>query len=108
VEQEKEALKDEVKDINRRLEQGAISQGEAELLKKEAAKIRALNIEGRLAIVEHEISLLERNRGQVLALSEEGDAEPEEREFGIFIDGKRAFGINTGKHAEDLRYDRRT
>src|SRR5690606_13394466 len=78
------------------------------LLKKEAAKIRALNIEGRLAIVEHEISLLERNRGQVLALSEEGDAEAEEGEFGIFIDGKRAFGINTGKHGEDKRYDRRT
>ncbi|MEL6304401.1 MAG: hypothetical protein AAFQ20_06375, partial [Bacteroidota bacterium] len=45
TEQEKEALKQEVKDINRRLERGDISEEEADILKETAAKKRALNIE---------------------------------------------------------------
>jgi len=108
VEQEREALKEEVQEINHRLERGEISQGEAETLKKEAAKIRALNIEGRLAIVEQEISLLERNRGEVLVLGEEEDDRGQERDIGIFIDGKRAFGFKTREQGEKIRFDRRT
>ena len=48
VEQEKEALKVEVRDINQRLEDGDISENEARILKEEVAKQRALNIENRV------------------------------------------------------------
>lgn len=59
--QEKEFLKVEVESINKRLGNGEISYNEAEILKKEAANKRALNIENRIAIVSNKISLLERN-----------------------------------------------
>ena len=49
--EEREFLKEEVEAINKRLENGQISESEAARLKKEAAENRALNIENRLAIV---------------------------------------------------------
>lgn len=66
-EQEKEALKIEVEEINKRYEKTQVSFDEAKVLKESAAKNRALNIENRIAIVENEILLLERNEGKVLA-----------------------------------------
>ena len=42
---EKNALKDEVKSINERLERGLITESEAKILKEEAARKRAKNIE---------------------------------------------------------------
>lgn len=59
--EEKELLKTEVERINQRLENGEITQREAEDLKLEKAKRRALNIENRIAIIDNEIALLERN-----------------------------------------------
>lgn len=59
--QEKAFLKEEVEVINLRLENGEITNIEAEELKKEVAKKRALNIEDRIAIIDNKISLLERN-----------------------------------------------
>jgi len=59
--EEREFLKEEVEAINKRLEVGEITESEADNLKKEAAKNRALNIENRLAIVDNKIALLERN-----------------------------------------------
>ena len=56
IEQEKDALKFEVRDINQRLEDGDISENEARILKEEVAKQRALNIENRVAIVENQIA----------------------------------------------------
>src|SRR6056297_2872415 len=70
IEQEKDALKFEVKDINKRLENGDITENEARILKEEVAKQRALNIENRVAIIENRIALLERNEGDVLTLTE--------------------------------------
>ncbi|GAA4893605.1 hypothetical protein GCM10023311_17730 [Flaviramulus aquimarinus] len=59
--QEKAFLKAEVEAINLRLENGEITNEEAEKLKKEVAKKRALNIENRIVIINNKISLLERN-----------------------------------------------
>jgi hypothetical protein len=59
--QEREFLKLEVEAISKRLENGEINTDEAEKLKKEVAKKRALNIENRLAIINNKIALLERN-----------------------------------------------
>ena len=78
TEQEKDALKEEVAIINERLENGAISPERAKILKEEAAKKRALNIENRHAIIDNKIALLERNKGEVLK---------NEKRFEIFDDG---------------------
>ncbi|WJJ96623.1 hypothetical protein [Algibacter luteus] len=60
-EEERNFLKAEVEIINSRLSNGEITQEEAENLKKQLAKKRALNIENRLDIINNKISLLERN-----------------------------------------------
>ncbi len=59
--EEKALLKIEVERINKRLEDGEITQGQAEDLKLEKAKRRALNIENRIIIIDNEIALLQRN-----------------------------------------------
>ena len=58
---EKGLLKIEVERINKRLEEGEITEQQAEELKMEKAKRRALNIENRMIIIDNEIALLERN-----------------------------------------------
>ena len=60
-EEERNFLKEEVEAINVRLEKGEITNLEADILKKEAAKKRALNIENRIAILENKMALSERN-----------------------------------------------
>ena len=60
---EKNALKEEVKSINKRLERGLITEEEAKILKEEAARKRAMNIENLLAILDNKIAFLERNEG---------------------------------------------
>ncbi|MDC6365833.1 MULTISPECIES: hypothetical protein [Flavobacteriaceae] len=108
IEQEKEALKQEIKDINERLRKGNLSANEAQLLKEEVARKRALNIENRVAIIDNQIALLERNEGNTLSLSEM-DTIPDDRvRFGIDIDGKRAFSFNTRRWDRPIVYDRRT
>ena len=111
AEQEKEALKIEVEEINKRYEKNQISFEEAKDLKESAAKKRALNIENRIAIVENEILLLERNNGNVL------EAEAEDSTgisaFEISLDLKRKDGSSVlweGKRRmkKELKYDRRT
>ncbi|MFH6604634.1 hypothetical protein ACEZ3G_14185 [Maribacter algicola] len=107
TEQEKEALKSEVNDINDRLEEGLINNEEAIELKEAAAKKRALNIENRIAIIDNKIALLERNEGAVLK---------SENEFSI-TDDDGGITIRWGdeepwtifKHRNrPLKYDRRT
>jgi predicted ribosome-associated RNA-binding protein Tma20 len=66
--QEREFLKQEVEAVNQRLEKGEITQVEAEQLKKDYAKKRALNIENRLAIIDNKIALLERNEDRFYRL----------------------------------------
>lgn len=60
ISEEKEALKKEVEKINQRLVNNEINVEEAERLKSEAAKKHALNIENRVAIIDNQIALLER------------------------------------------------
>ncbi|MCB0445368.1 MAG: hypothetical protein KDC68_06920, partial [Gelidibacter sp.] len=59
--EERAYLKTEVEAINQRLDKGEITNEQAENLKKEAAKKRALNIENRIAIIDNKIELLKRN-----------------------------------------------
>lgn len=59
--EERQALKIQVEKINKRLEAGEITVAEADRLKEEAAKERALNIKNRTAIIDNKIALLERN-----------------------------------------------
>lgn len=60
-EEERNFLKAEVEAINMRLDREEITSEEAEKLKKEVAKKRALNIENKVAIVDNKIELLKRN-----------------------------------------------
>ena len=108
VEQEKNALKFEVRDINKRLENGDISENEAQILKEEVAKQRALNIENRVAIIDNRIALLERNKGDVLTLSEIDTIYGDRMRLDLFIDGKPAFTFNPRRHKREIKYDRRT
>ncbi|MER3318791.1 MAG: hypothetical protein RIB79_10920 [Allomuricauda sp.] len=108
IEQEKDALKVEVRDINKRLEKGDISENEAKILKEEVAKQRALNIENRVAIIENRIALLERNEGDVLTLSEIGTIYDDRMRIGLLIDGKPAITFNSNHRKREIKYDRRT
>jgi len=108
VEQEKDALKFEVRDINKRLEKGDISENEAKILKEEVAKQRALNIENRVAIIENRIALLERNKGDVLTLTESDTIYGDRMRIGLLIDGKPAITFNSNRRRREIKYDRRT
>ncbi len=70
TQQEKTALKYEVSEINKLLDKGIITPEEAANQKGIAAEKRALNIEERIAIIENKISLLNRNEGFELELTE--------------------------------------
>lgn len=59
--EEKEALKKEVKIINKRLESKEINDEEAKNLKRQVANKHALNIENKTIIIENKIALIERN-----------------------------------------------
>jgi len=108
--QEKEALKIEVEQINKRLAKGDINNEEADLLKKEAATDRALNIENRLAIIDNQVRLLERNKGILLPSVANDSTGPNAIEIGVWVDGKPAerFLFKDSGWKRDLKYDRRT
>lgn len=108
IEQEKDALKFEVREINKRMERGDISEAEAKILKEEVAKRRALNIENRVGIIDNRIALLERNEGEVLTLSELDTLNSDRMRLDIMIDGKPAISFNRRPWKEKIKYDRRT
>ena len=95
--EEKQRLMEEVEAINERLDEGEISLEEANNLKKEAAKRRALNIENRLAIIDNKIALLERN--------EDYDAD-----VSIEIDGRKNVYLSKiiKSKKRERKYDKRT
>ncbi|WP_299553259.1 hypothetical protein [Seonamhaeicola sp.] len=103
--EEREFLKAEVEAINIRLENGEITNVEADALKKEAAKKRALNIENRIAIINNKIALLERNE----AGYKPGDDE-ELSKVGLSIGGEDGTfaGIKINGKKKPKKYDRRT
>lgn len=108
TQQEKDALKFQIKDINRRVDRGDLTAEEAKLLKAEAAKKRAKNIENRIAIVENQIMLLGRNQGDALVLMEADTITHEGVRFGIDIDGRPAFSFRSRDWKREVKYDRRT
>ena len=94
---EKQALKIEVLAINQRLKNGELDKEEAEVLKKEAAKKHARNIEDKIAILQGKIDLIERNSENI----------DEDSVFGIFI-GNDKLVLGKDKDKEEVVYDRRT
>ncbi|MCK8480834.1 hypothetical protein [Psychroserpens algicola] len=98
--EEREFLKQEVEFINQRLDKGEITESEADKLKKEAAKKRALNIENRIAIIDNKIELLKRNE------AEYNDGLEESVNFGISF-GKFT-GISISPRNKPKKYDKRT
>ncbi|RZN84318.1 MAG: hypothetical protein EVB11_02615 [Winogradskyella sp.] len=103
--QERDFLKADIEGINRQLDEGKITAGEAERLKKEAAKKRAANIADRLAIIDRKIELVRRN-----PYAENLDSE--NSSYIGFVadseDGSRiGFSIKSGKR-KPPKYDLRT
>ncbi len=100
VQEEKDALKIEVENINARLQAHAITEADAETLKQKAAEKHALNIENRVAIVDNQIALAERN----------GKIEEDNAGFKITIgsgdDNENVIYI--GPKNKKRKYDRRT
>ncbi|WP_299214955.1 hypothetical protein [uncultured Aquimarina sp.] len=104
---EKEGLKKEVETINERLVKGEINTEKAQSLKEVAAEKHALNIENRLAIIDNQIALMERNNSDYL------NTNKSKISIGLGAkdkdDGDILFGINfnTGEKSKII-YDRRT
>ncbi len=112
TEQEKKALKEEVASINERLENGVITEAEAQVLKEEAAQKRALNIENRVAIIDNRIALIKRNGADAVEL----DSTEFQPQILIGFGGKdededRIFGLRFREYPgrrHPIKYDRRT
>jgi hypothetical protein len=108
---EKEALKLEIEEINKRVERGSITNAKAEILKTEAAKKRALNIENKLAIIDNKLALLERNKDEVVPLESTKETSFIEVNWGDKDkSGNRLLGIryDNGDRKRKIKYDRRT
>ncbi|WP_350290482.1 hypothetical protein [uncultured Croceitalea sp.] len=110
TQQEKQALKLEIGEINKRVERGSISSSEAKELKMEIAKKRALNIENRLAIIDNKIALLERNEDVLVVGEAENSITELEIGLGRLIFDDPNFEIRFGRkdRIKKYKYDRRT
>lgn len=108
ITQEKEALKFEVEEINKRASNNQITTEEADALKKRAAEKRALNIADRTAILDSRIALLERNEGIVMSDVQTDSSRATQIRIGIDIDGKPAEEYIFNTNNRELKYDRRT
>lgn len=97
INQEKEALRLGVEKINNQLDEQLISFEEATILKKQAAEKHALNIENRIAILENQTALDERNNSLEYW-------ENEQNYISVFSEGN-IIKVNLKK---EKKYDRRT
>ncbi|MEP3207658.1 MAG: hypothetical protein ABJN95_00620 [Maribacter sp.] len=104
--QEKDALKKEVERINQQLKKDQITSEQAKVLKEEAAKTHALNIENKVAIVENKIALLKRNEDDVIAIQD--DQYEDDGIFKIDVNGERVVSFNSNDWKREVKYDRRT
>lgn len=93
IQKEKEELKRTLSGINYRLEKEIITAEQAKEMRSQAAKKHALNIENRIAILENELELADRNKDHINSLS-------------LFDEGK-VVHINMSKDKK-VPYDRRT
>lgn len=103
ISEEKEALKRKVAAIQDRLENKRLSSEEASLLKKQAAKEHALNIENRVAIIENQIALLSREDS-----AEADDPWANDRWGKDGEDGDSSYVFNWNSEKKERKYDRRT
>jgi hypothetical protein len=104
IETEKEALKITVLEIDKRLKRGEINAASAAELKKEAASLRAQNIEARTAIIDLEIALLKRNNGQIAKIKTSTSDLEEGVGFSVNVNGRPLILLED----KDLQYDIRT
>ncbi len=104
--QEKEALKDEIRSIEKRQEEGDLSAAEAQTLREEAARKRALNIQDRYDMIDREIALLERNQGDVLGGTRTYSEDWETADIRIRINDEP--WVQWHGHRRPPPYDRRT
>lgn len=107
IQEEKDALKRDVENINARLQSGAITETEAETLKQAAAEKHALNIENRISIVDNQLLLIKRNGIDSTKITGTTIV------FGLGqddVDNDRIFGVKVrkGSRGEIKKYDRRT
>lgn len=108
IAQEKEALKQEVQQVNKQLEDKKISSEGAMALKEAAAKKRALNIEDRLAILDSRIALLQRNNGRELALRDFDTTGAKRIGLRIDVNGEPLEEYLFDVKKKAIKYDRRT
>lgn len=104
--EERDALKIEVEEINKRILNKDITYDEAENLKEKAAKKRALNIENRIVILENKIALHERNDTNFKI-----EDNTKRIKFGITlgeIDNFTGVSYTKSKKSEAVKYDIRT
>tara|TARA_R110002050_G_scaffold207326_3_gene343294 strand:+ start:3128 stop:4207 length:1080 start_codon:yes stop_codon:yes gene_type:complete len=103
--EERDFLKAEVEAVNIRLDKGEITATEAEDLKMQAAKKRALNIENRIAIIDNKIALLKRNEDDY-----KHDENPDDSKIGISIGGEEGSfaGFKINAKNKPKKYDKRT
>lgn len=103
---EREALKLEVEQINKRMDNGGLNREEADILKRKAADNHARNIENKLVIIDNYIDLLKRNGELDLNM----DMERIVIGFGAEEEGgDKIFGVkvNSGNQHKE-KYDLRT
>lgn len=105
IEEEKDALKSEVENINLDLRNEKISEEEAQTLKNAAAEKHALNIENQITIIDNQIALLERN----------GEVKDKESKSYFIVnlgnkdaDNANLFGVSVKTKKKDIVYDKRT
>ena len=103
VNQEKEALKKEVIDINKNLEEGDITEEEAEDLKKKAAENHALNIKNKTAIIDNSIALLERGQSDEI-----GNMEDDQYKLVLFDFENEGTIVKLENANKPKKYDKRT
>lgn len=113
MDEEKAILKRKVENINKVLKNKEISLEEANILKENAAKIHAINIEHKIALIDNKIDLLKRNNGnsklvETIIDSKSGGATAIIG-FGDTDNNSTLFGVSI-KHRspKKIKYDNRT
>ncbi|PCE63368.1 porin family protein [Sediminicola luteus] len=101
IQEEKEALKKMLEDINARFDRGEITQEEVTQLKEEAAKKHALNIEDRILILDSQIAIHTRNE-------EEKEEKEDFNEWVYEEDDNLYIRISNIGCCDKVVYDRRT
>ena len=104
IKAEKEALKQALIDIEKRLNKGSITKEVAASLKAAAAKLRAENIANRSAMIDLEIALLKKNDGELVEWPATFEDLDQGIEISMDVNGKPFAFFKEPR----VRYDRKT